>query len=614
MAALSLPLALYLRLGDSEMHLAMPSFVMDMSIFMLCFVGFSLIFRLPKEVWRYVSINELTTIIKVVTCAVMISYLAMFFVNRLEGVPRSVPVLHWMVLMATLSASRLLYRSLRERALRPANHNQPLIHVILVGANDHSEAFIRTVHRRRTMGYKVVGIVDNNPLRAGRTLRGVPIYADIGRLHDIITTLEKEGNKPQRVILSEEYVEPDMVESLLEVCAAQGVSLARLPRLTDLQEGLAAKQDIRPIVIEDLLNRPQSHHDNNAMQQLLRDRVVLVTGAGGSIGSELARQIASHNPMRLIIVDNSEHNLYQIDKELATHFAGISRLSVLADIRDMRRMQQLMGETNPQLVFHAAALKHVPLAEENPEETILTNVYGTRNVARAAALAGVEAFVLVSTDKAVHPANVMGASKRLAELVCAHISSIAPELRMVIVRFGNVLGSTGSVVPLFQEQLKEGGPLTVTHPDMERYFMTIREASGLVIQAAAQSSKGIALYILDMGKPVRILTLAEQMIRLAGFTPNKDVHIRFTGLRAGEKLREELVYGKEPLSPTQHPKIMRARLHADNLIDESALQALEESCYSYNSDMVIRLLQDVIPEYRTEPHFAGYAPKQSRYL
>jgi O-antigen biosynthesis protein WbqV len=595
MASISLPLALYLRLSDDLFNVPMQFLAVDCLIFIACFACFALIFRLPKEVWRYISINELSTIIKVSVSSIITAYLIMFLYNRLEGVPRSVPILHLLILLFLLSSTRLLYRKIRENNKGNAG-SQPKINVALIGANDHTEGFIRTVQRRRDIQYNVVAIIDNNEARAGRNIRGVPIYSSLAQLTQILQRLEKDNKKPQRLILSEQFLDADIVQSLFAVCETQGIALARLPRPAELQEGVA-KQDIRPIVIEDLLNRPQNQHDDNSMHKLIRGRVILVTGAGGSIGSELVRQIASYNPNRLIVIDNSEHNLYQIDRELATSYGQIERISIIADVRDRKRIQQIMAENNPEIVFHAAALKHVPLAELNPEETIITNVFGTRNVAMAAALEGVEVFVLVSTDKAVHPANVMGASKRLAELICADVASIAPELKMTIVRFGNVLGSTGSVVPLFQEQLKLGGPITVTHPEMERYFMTIREASGLVIQAAAQAKQGIALYILDMGKPVRILSLAEQMIRLAGLIPNKDVHIRFTGLRAGEKLREELVYSKEPLSPTEHAKIMRAKLHTGNLPSKNMLEALEEACYAFNSDMVVRILQDLVPEY-----------------
>jgi FlaA1/EpsC-like NDP-sugar epimerase len=592
-AIISLPLALYMRLGDDFWQLSPQIILIDSAIFNICFILFALLMRLQNAVWRYVSVNELSTIIKVCVLSIIAAYISIFFYNRLDGVPRSVPFLQLMLLIAGLSSTRLLYRKIKETNKKS---NTPRINVLLVGANDHSDDFIKMIAKRRDSEYQVVGIIDDNKARMGRNMSGIPIFAPLSQLEDLLKKLDNDGKKPQRLILTEQYIDNKIIEPFLEICATQGIAMARLPRLTDLKDG-SEKQDIRPVAIEDLLNRPQTEHDINSMAKLIRGRAILVTGAGGSIGSELVRQIAANQPAKLMIVEQSEHNLYQIDKELNNYYPNLIKQAIIADVRDSKRIRQIIAENNPEIIFHAAAIKHVPIAENNPEETIITNVFGTRNVALAAAMEGVETFVLVSTDKAVHPANVMGASKRLAEMVCANIAMIAPELKMVIVRFGNVLGSTGSVVPLFQEQLKAGGPLTVTHPDMERYFMTIREASGLVIQAASQANKGVGLYILDMGKPVRIINLAEQIIRLSGFTPNKDVQIRFTGLRAGEKLREELVYGKEPLGGTQHPKIMRTKLHTSQLPSEQSLEALELACKQFNSDMVIRLLQDLVPEY-----------------
>jgi O-antigen biosynthesis protein WbqV len=592
-ATMSLPIALYLRLGDDFFKLSIDTILIDSLIFNICFLLFALLFRLPNAVWRYVSISELSTIIKVCTLSIIAGYISIFIYNRLDDIPRSVPFLQLLLIIGGLSSSRLFYRKIKEISKKS---NTPKIKVLMVGANDHSDDFIKMIAKRRNSEYQVIGIIDDNQARSGRNMNGIPIFAPLTQLEDLLKKLDHEGKKPQRLILTEQYIDNKIIEPLLNICSTHGIALARLPRLNDLQDG-TEQQYIKPVAIEDLLNRPQTEHDINAMAKLIRGRVILVTGAGGSIGSELVRQIATHQPTKLIIIEQSEHNLYQIDRELSNHYQNLEKIALIADVRDGKRIRQIIAEHNPEIVFHAAALKHVPIAEENPEETIITNVFGTKNVAFAAAMEGVETFVLVSTDKAVHPANVMGATKRLAEMVCANIAKIAPELKMVIVRFGNVLGSTGSVVPLFQEQLKAGGPLTVTHPDMERYFMTIREASGLVIQAAAQANNGVALYVLDMGKPVRIINLAEQIIRLSGLTPNKDVQIRFTGLRAGEKLREELVYGKEPLLNTQHPKIMRAKLHMEQIPNEQMLSALQDACSKFNSGMAIRLLQDLVPEY-----------------
>ncbi len=597
MAAVSLPLVLYLRLGAGEWRIIAPRFLQDFSIFMLCFTACVFLFRLQKEVWRYISIHELRTLAKVVTLTIVLTYAILFLSHRLEGIPRSVPVIQWLVLGALLSIPRVLYRMAREGTpTQRTAANQPLIHVLLAGANDQAEGFIRAIQRHPDMPYHVVAIVDEKHLRHGRSLRGVPILSDISHVEDVIHRLEQTGKKPQRLILTDDYTGTDMAENLLKICEVQGISLARLPKMTDFQEG--AHLDIRPIAIEDLLGRPQTHHDVASMQRLISHKRVMVTGAGGSIGSELVRQITMLNPKTLILVEQSEYALYRIEKEIRLLAPDLILYPVIADVRDYHHIHTLFKRFEPQIIFHAAALKHVPLAELNVEETILTNVLGTQNVAHASIECGAEAMVLISTDKAVHPANVMGASKRLAEYVCSEAGRDGAQTRIIMVRFGNVLGSTGSVVPLFQEQLARGGPLTITHPDMERYFMTIREASGLVIQAAALSDHTNMLYILDMGSPVRIVHMAEQMIRLAGYRPYEDVDIITTGLRSGEKLREELVYGDEPLRETDHPRIRWCIPRDERRLDEAKLESLYASCRQHDASQAKALLSVLVPEFQ----------------
>ena len=337
--------------------------------------------------------------------------------------------------------------------------------------------------------------------------------------------------------------------ALLDKADALGVTLARLPRMTDFRAAASGRVELRPIAIEDLLGRPQQVLDRAAMERLIRGRRVLVTGAGGTIGGELARQIAALGPAHLTLLDNTEYALYTIDLEIGERTPDLPRDSVLADVRDRERLRDIVARHAPDLVFHAAALKHVPIVEAHPDEGVLTNAVGTRNVADACRAAGVGAMVLISTDKAVNPATVMGATKRIAESYCQALNlareagrDVGPT-RFITVRFGNVLGSTGSVVPLFTRQLAQGGPLTVTHPEMTRYFMTVREAVELVLEASAlgtaggpaENSGGSAIFVLDMGEPVRIMDLAQQMIRLAGLTPGDDIEIRITGLRPGRE-------------------------------------------------------------------------------
>lgn len=600
MAACSLPVALYLRLGNEAWELSQSYILPSLLIFLFCFVCGVYMFRLQREGWRYVSINELKTIVKVVTVSIILTYGILFLFYRLENVPRSLPLLQWLVLTVQLCSSRILYRMLREgrgsKAVVPSQQN---IKVLLAGAGNHAEGFIRAMQRDGSSPYEVVGIIDNDRAGQGRHVRGVKIVADIQGLERAITKLDARGSKPQRLILSDDYMDQPTVQHVLEICESQGICLARLPRLTDFTPG--TRTDIKSIAIEDLLGRPQSHHDRDAMRQLIKGRRVLVTGAGGSIGSELVRQIARFSPAKLVLVDHSEYNLYTIDKELARKIPNLPRLPLLCDVRNNDAVRSIFDDEQPEIVFHAAALKHVPLAEINPEETILTNVFGTRNVAQACTDYAVQAMVLVSTDKAVHPVNVMGASKRLAEYVCTEIAKRTDDTRIVMVRFGNVLGSTGSVVPLFEEQLRSGGPITVTHPDMERYFMTIREASGLVIHAAALPSDDAALYILDMGEPMKITDLAEQMIRLAGYTPHDDIQISFTGLRQGEKLTEELIYQDEALDETDHPRISRSACMSCKTLDVALMDALEDACYTRNAEAALRVMQELVTDYNPQP-------------
>lgn len=618
MAALSLPLAFYMRLGDDAWSYAKPYIVSHYVLFMACFAISMVMFRLPREVWRYVSVNELKTLAKVVTVSIVLTYSELFLLQRLEGVPRSLPVLHWLVLAALLSGPRLLYRLMKESdGHKPVHREHGLINLVIVGANDHADAFIRTLQRHPDMPYHVVGIIDDNTARHGRSLRGVTIHGGLKEAGKVIGKLERAGRKPQRLVLTEAYLDQDKAAPLWRLCEVQGIGLARLPRLTDFETHAAPDLrrpfDIRPVAIEDLLGRPQSAHDPESMHHLLHGKRVMITGAGGSIGRELATQIAQREPAEVILVEHSEYNLYQVEKSLRQLSLAARIHSCITDIRDEQALRHLMAETKPEILFHAAALKHVPLVEDNPAEAVLTNVFGTRNVAQTGVASGIETMVLISTDKAVNPSNVMGATKRLAECVWAQTAQQARESRMVMVRFGNVLGSTGSVIPLFEEQMRMGGPLTVTHPEMERYFMTIREAAGLVIQAAALDEEQCGLYILDMGKPVKIVDLAEQMIRLAGFTPYEDIPIIFTGLRPGEKLSEELTYLQENLTPTRHPRISKTSEAGSHPLPPEPLSRLREACRLRDVVTLRECLHALVPGYKTtgETNVTDLSPRDN---
>ena len=449
--------------------------------------------------------------------------------------------------------------------------------------------------------------------RIGRDIRGVPVLGGLDRLAEVVEELSRRGMRPQRIILAKNQDEMSAatVRLLLDRAEALGLPLSRLPSPTAFKEALGGgKIELKPIAIEDLLGRPQAELDRGAIAGLVAGRRVLVTGAGGTIGSELTRQIAALKPARLVLVENGEFNLYAIDMELRERFPALEFRAVLADVRDRGRIGALFEEHRPELVFHAAALKHVPLVEDCPAEGVLTNVFGTCAVADAARAVGVRAMVLISTDKAVRPSSVMGATKRVAESYCQALDTLvmnsATPTRFVTVRFGNVLGSSGSVVPLFQRQLARGGPLTVTHPNMRRYFMTVREAVELVLQASAH---GIAhpdergrILVLDMGEPVRILDLARQMIRLSGHKPEIDIKIEFVGLRPGEKLFEEILYDAEAPERTEADGVFVA---APRLIDHgsliAALAVLEAAARAGNHVSVVTQLRQLVPEYATPP-------------
>ena len=575
MVAVSFWLALYLRLGDVMMSYAEP-FIIEGTVLFTAIAG--VVFwrmRLYRALWRYASLNDLIALTKGVTLTVLIFIPLLFLATRLDAYPRSAFVINWFVLLALLGGPRFVYRLIKDRGLgRIAQASaSPRVPVLLMGASDAAEVFIREMARGAAAApYRVVGVVDDRPGFAGGQIHGVRIFPGAGGLDEVVQKLDRRGERPQRVILSER-LDGDKVRGLFDAADTLGLTLARLPRLTEFQSSGDGAMEVKPIAIEDVLGRPQTVLDRHAMKALIEGRRVMVTGAGGTIGSELVRQIAAHGPAHVALFDNSEFGLYDIDAALAADHPALSRSALLGDVRDRDRLDGVLAAERPDLVFHAAAYKHVPMVEANPNEGILTNVIGTRNLADACRAAGIATMVMVSTDKAVNPTNVMGATKRIAELYCQALGAAAGGTRFVTVRFGNVLGSTGSVVPLFQRQLAAGGPLTVTHPDMTRYFMTVREAVELVLQATAiepgaiEDGEGSAgeIFVLEMGEPVRIDDLARQMIRLAGLQPGDDIAIEYTGIRAGEKMHEELFLATETLAATSQAGVLRATSPAADL-------------------------------------------------
>ena len=620
MAALAIVLSLYLRLGwqivGYRPHLTL--------FYVASFTAIAAVaFRLTglyRGIWRYASLPDLFNIARAVTLTTLVFLPLMFVLTRLEALPRSTLLINWFVLTALLGGPRLAYRLFKDRGLdhvfERAKHQS--VPVLLISAKDGADTFIREMMRDPRAVYRVVGVLADTPSRVGREIYRVPVLGTIDSLESVVARLDRRGKRPQKLIITAQNLSGEQVRGLLDRADALAIPLARLPRLTDFRRhlensGRGPEQALEPIALEDLLGRPQAVLDRAGMARLVAGRRVLVTGAGGTIGAELARQIAALAPARLALLDNSEFALYTIDLELREGFPLVPLAPLLRDVRERVQIDAVLADERPEIVCHAAALKHLPIVEANPVEGVLTNIAGSRNVAEAARAFGVQTVVMISTDKAVNPTSVMGATKRVAESFCQaldlHEARRAPGgTRFVTVRFGNVLGSTGSVVPLFARQLAAGGPLTVTHPEATRFFMTVREAVELVLQAAAlprasdnAEDRG-KICVLDMGEPVRIVDLARQMVRLAGLRPDRDIALDYIGLRPGEKLHEELFHAAEPLLPTRSPAIrLAAPRTADYAVLARSIDEIEEAARGRREERMLQLLERLVPEYRRLP-------------
>jgi O-antigen biosynthesis protein WbqV len=563
-------------------------------------------FRLSQQYWRFSGISDLMGVVGgSVASAVLFSGLLLTTGFALPTI--TFPIIHAFVLATLLGAPRLAYRLYHGRS-RVAADDPGLQRVLLIGAGEAADGFLRALAGQREAKLRVTGIIALSERQTGRRLHGRPILGSITELETILQRLRAKDALPDALVLAEPEFRGPRLAELLTVADQAALSVQRAPLPTALTE--ADRITLRPIPIEDLLNRPQVSLDHAGMARLIGGKRVLVTGAGGSIGSELVRQVAELDPAEIVLLDHSEYALWQIDLELGELFPALVRRACLADVRDASRIIALFGEMRPDLVFHAAALKHVPMVEANKLEGLLTNAYGTRVVADAARAAGAAVTVLISTDKAVNPTSLMGASKRIAEMYCQALDIAGRAgngMRCVTVRFGNVLGSTGSVVPLFRRQLEHGGPLTVTHPDMQRYFMTVREAVSLVLEACVAGMGEAELpgagqggiFVLDMGKPVRILDLARQMIVLAGLRPDKDVEIRFSGLRPGEKLFEELFHGREPPVPTRHAGLLMAVPRTSEVAAVgAAIEHIATLARSGNAAAALNAVRGMVPEFQ----------------
>ncbi len=562
--------------------------------------------RLYQGFWRYTGFTDVVKLLRAATLIVLIFLPVTFLTTRGEALPRSSLPLLWLLMVALLVWPRMITRMAWEGDMLSgffrSSTRKDTIPVLLIGVGDRAESFIREMNRTPDSPYRVAGILTDNESLRNRRLQNVEVLGTLDDAAQVIVRLASNGIHVGKLVLAERSIPEIRIRALLDLAVENGLTLARLPRSIDMQDG--RNDPVRPVNLSDLLGRPQVKLDRAGLADLIRGRRVLVTGAGGSIGSELVRQLAALGPCELTMLDNSEYLLFSIDNEIAQTLPEQPRRELLCNVRDRDQLFRWFETLRPEIVFHAAALKHVPMMEHHPCEAVLTNVVGTRNVADAARHVNAQAMVLVSTDKAVNPANVMGATKRLAESFCQtlDVASGPSATRFLTVRFGNVLGSNGSVVPLFQKQIETGGPVTVTHPDVTRYFMTIPEAVELILQATKTGlADGIdhgRIFVLDMGEPVRIIDLAHQMIRLSGKRPDLDIKVEVVGLRPGEKLYEELIYDAEEVVPSGQDRLLVASPRtADLEILAKAISDIEVMAQNADNDGVRRMLRTVVPAY-----------------
>ncbi len=536
--------------------------------------------------WRYVTFADLADLLKAASLATLLVACADYFMFGNVHVPRGVLILDLATTILIFGGLRSTVRLFREHFI-PMVRNSNARHALIVGASRSGETLVRLLRTDERWGYRAVGFIDENPRLNGTRMGGLPILGTPSEVRPIAKRLEVED-----VLVAAESLPGDTMRRLIEQCRKDGLRLRVMPSADELVRGVFRPVG-RAVEIKDLLKREPVTLDEESIEKLIRGKRVLITGAGGSIGSEICRQVLNFDPKSLALVERFENNLFLIDREIRSLNHGDDCIPYVADIMDETRMRHVFSEFRPEVVFHAAAHKHVPMMEMNPGEAIKNNLFGTKIVADLAKEFAASHFVLISTDKAVNPTSVMGVAKQLAER-CVYTANSDGHTRFMVVRFGNVLGSAGSVVPIFQEQIQGGGPITVTHPDMQRYFMTIPEASQLVLQAAALG-KGGEVFVLDMGEPVKILDLVHDMLYLSGLRPG-DIEIRFTGIRPGEKLFEELRFDNEQVLPTSHPKVHVAYQRPYDVSEvRQMIEELETAMSSPSS--LSEVLRRYVPEF-----------------
>jgi FlaA1/EpsC-like NDP-sugar epimerase len=554
-------------------------------------------FGIYRRIWRYASIRELVLILVAVTTASLIiagAMLGLFYGKVFTAFPRSVLIIDWLLSMTFAGGLRFLFRIVAERSSTAANispsRGKRKKWVLVIGAGDAGAMIVRELKKNPQLNMEPIGFLDDDPQKQDSVIHGVPVLAPINEIDRVLNT-----HHVDEALIAIPSASGEVLRKITKVCRQNGIHFRTMPGLYELIGGAVSVSRLREVDISDLLRREPVRMETEVLGEVLENRVVMVTGAGGSIGRELCRQIAQLNPKRLLMLGHGENSIFSAMMDFKENFPSLEMIPLIADVRDLPRLSVLFERWHPEVIFHTAAHKHVPLMESNIEEAVTNNILGTKNIVDSALKYQVERLVMISTDKAIRPVNVMGATKRVAEMLVLDAAR-KYQRAFSVVRFGNVLGSRGSVVPRFKRQIAAGGPVTVTHPEMKRYFMTIPEAVHLVLQASTLS-KGGENYILDMGQPVRIVDLAEDLIRLSGLEPGKDIKIVFTGIRPGEKISEDLWDKGFSYSPTAHPDIHH--VDSEEVISSEDLQRVVDELLTYaregKPDAIQDLLSQTIP-------------------
>ena len=579
-------ISLLIRFDGYIMPQYMAQMIDSLPIMVVSYIVMLLSMHLYTRIWRYAGMREMVAVLIATTLGAGLFYTGMYVFDK--SLPRSIYLISWILSTGVIGIGRMILHYIAMRYGGKQSTDTDMVNTLIIGAGDAGATIAREIERYHKRSRKVIGFIDDDEAKFNRLMGGVRI---LGNRHDI-PSIVKENNVKE-IIIAMPSVTRHEIRNIMEICSPLKCKVNTLPGMYQLLDDEVLVSHLHPVSIEDLLERDEVRLDMDIVEHYIRDKVVLVTGAGGSIGSEICRQIMRVGPKMLLLLGHGENSIYLINQELKNLYKDGPIIPIIADIRDKQQLDKIFSQYHPEVVFHAAAHKHVPLMEIQPMAAVLNNIYGTRNVADVAGRHGVERFVMISTDKAVNPTSVMGATKRVAEKVIISMNDMY-DTKYITVRFGNVLGSRGSVIPLFKKQIEAGGPVTVTDPEMTRYFMTIPEASQLVLQAGAMG-KGGEVFLLDMGEPVKIIDLARNMIRLSGLEPDKDIHIKITGLRPGEKKYEELLTSEEGTNRTNHTKIFEAPL---DTVDRVWLMDKIGAFESCTNDMdVIDVLQDIIPTY-----------------